>query len=319
MTNCIHDHGRWGKGDQLGAGHLLTPERTLAALRTVQRGQIIDMSHVIEVGAPRIAPNQTPYLMQIGPSSRGSIRRRRKMGAKNDAGSNLERIELTTHVGTHIDSLGHFTYGDRMHGGYSADLTVDDFGLLNLGIEHCPPMVTRGICLDVSGFDGDTHLKAGRPVRVDDLKRALDKAKLEIKPGDVVCLQTGWGQFFMKDNDRYVHGEPGIDLEAAQWLTSQDVVAIGADNMALEVLPGTNHPEALMPVHQHCLAEAGVYIIENLLMDKLVKGENKLLLHAVGSEIQRRDGMSCAPDCAGMILCRHWMKMSGLAGDIVRG
>jgi len=29
MTNCIHDHGRWGKGDQIGAGHLLTPELPL--------------------------------------------------------------------------------------------------------------------------------------------------------------------------------------------------------------------------------------------------------------------------------------------------
>ncbi len=270
MTNCIHDHGRWGRGDQIGAGHLLTPERTLNAMRSVQEGRIFDLSHAIEVGAPRMAPNQTPYLMQLGPTSAGSIRRRRKMGAKNDAGSNLERIEFTTHVGTHIDSLGHFTIGDRMHGGYSAEQTVDDFGLLNLGIEHCPPMIARGICLDVSGHDGSDHLAAGRPVKIDDLKRALDKAKLAIEPGDIVLIQTGWGRFFMTDNDRYVHGEPGIDIEAARWLTGQDVVAIGADNMALEVLPGSNHPEAIMPVHQHCLAEAGVYIIENVRMDEVL-------------------------------------------------
>ena len=93
MTSCIHDHGRWGKGDQLGAGHFLTPERTLAALRMVRDGRIVDMSHMIEIGAPRMAPNQSPYHIQAGPTSAGSIRRRRKMGAKNDAGSNLERIE----------------------------------------------------------------------------------------------------------------------------------------------------------------------------------------------------------------------------------
>lgn len=272
MTNCIHDHGRWGKGDQIGAGHLLTPDVTLAAMRSVRQGTIYDLSHTIEMGAPRMAPNQTPYVMQTGPTSRSSIRRRRKMGATNDAGSNLERMELTTHVGTHIDSLGHFTYGDRMHGGYSADLTVEDFGLTNLGIENCPPMVTRGICLDVSGLDGGTHLAAGRPVTRDDLARALDKAKLAIAPGDVVCIKTGWGRYFMTDNDRYVAGEPGIDLEAARWLCAQDVVAIGADNMAVEVLPGTNHPEVLMPVHQHCLAEAGVYLIENLALDEVLAG-----------------------------------------------
>lgn len=269
MTNCIHDHGRWGRGDQLGAGHFLTPERTLAALRRVERGEIIDLSHTIEVGAPRMAPNQTPYLMQMGPTSRGSIRRRRTMGATNDAGSNLERIELTTHVGTHIDALGHFTIGDRMHGGYSAETTVDDFGLARLGIEQCPPMVTRGVCIDVSALDGGSHLEAGRAVTVDDLKSALTRAKLAIEPGDVVCIRTGWGRYYMTDNEKYVAGEPGIDAEAARWLTAQDVVAIAADNMAVEVLPGTKHPEIIMPVHQHCLAEAGVHLIENMALDGL--------------------------------------------------
>ena len=91
MTNCIHDHGRWGKGDQLGAGHLLTPARTLAALKGVQDGRIIDMSHTIEMGAPRMVPAQPPYIMTASVTSRRSIIRRRGMGAKNDAGSNLER------------------------------------------------------------------------------------------------------------------------------------------------------------------------------------------------------------------------------------
>jgi len=272
MTNCIHDHGRWGKGDQIGAaGHLLTPEHTLKALGSVRNGCIIDLSHLIEIGAPRMAPNQSPYHIQVGPTSAGSIRRRRKMGATNDAGSNLERIEMTTHVGTHIDALGHFSKGDMLYGGYSATVTVDDFGLANLGIEHMPPIVTRGVLLDVSRFDGSDHLEAGRPVTIADLERALAAAKLSIEPGDVVCLNTGWGQFFMTDNERYLSGEPGIDEAAARWLTAQDCVAIAADNMALEVLPGTQHPEIVMPVHQHCLAEAGVHIIENLVMDELIE------------------------------------------------
>lgn len=271
MTGCIHDHGRWGKGDQLGAAHLLTPERTLGALKSVREGQILDLSHVIEIGAPRMAPNQSPYHIQAGPTSAGSIRRRRKMGATNDAGSNLERIEMTTHVGTHIDALGHFSKGDALYGGYSATETVDDFGLASLGIENMPPIVTRGILLDVSKHDGGDYLDAGRAVTIADLEKALSAAKLQIEAGDVVCVNTGWGRFFMSDNDRYVAGEPGIDAEAARWLTAQDCVAIAADNMALEVLPGTQHPEIVMPVHQHCLAEAGVHIIENLVMDPLIE------------------------------------------------
>ena len=86
----------------------------------------------------------------------------------------------------------------------------------------------------------------------------------------MICINTGWGRYFMKDNAKYLSGEPGLDAEAARWLTSQDVVAIGADNMAVEVLPGTKHPEIMMPVHQHCLAEAGVHLIENMLMDEVI-------------------------------------------------
>ena len=41
--------------------------------------------------------------------------------------------------------------------------------------------------------------------------------------------------------------------------------------MAVEVLPGTEHPKVSMPVHQHALVEAGVYLVENLMMDDLVR------------------------------------------------
>jgi kynurenine formamidase len=61
------------------------------------------------MNAPFMVPNQTPFLMSIWASWRDSIRRRRQLtGALKDAGANVERIEITAHVGTHIDALGHF-------------------------------------------------------------------------------------------------------------------------------------------------------------------------------------------------------------------
>ena len=83
-----------------------------------------------------------------------------------------------------------------------------------------------------------------------------------------MLIRTGWGRFFGTDNARYVAGEPGIDMAAARWLTSRDVVAIGCDNMAVEVLPNPDR-FLMMPVHQHVLAEAGVYLIENLALDEI--------------------------------------------------
>lgn len=271
MTACLHDHSRWGAGDQIGAGNLLTPERRLAALRLVREGRLLDLSHVIETGAPRIDPPQDPFVITISASSRNGVRRRRALGATNDAGTNLERIEMTTHVGTHIDALGHCSIGDRLYNGFSADEVVGDRGLTHLGVEHIPPIVTRGVLLDVAGLDGGAHLERGRAVTADDLRRAAAHAGVSVMEGDVVCIRTGWGRFFMADNQRYLSGEPGIELGAARWLTERGVVAIGCDNMAVEVVPGVDHPRTILPVHQHALAEAGVYLIENLALEDAVE------------------------------------------------
>lgn len=270
MTHAIHDHRRWPVGDQLGAGNYLTAEKRLEALALVRQGELFDLSHITEIGAPRFEPVQTPYLILGAPNWQGGVRRRRLAGATNDAGSNLERIEMTTHVGTHIDALGHFTIGSRMYGGNDANEIAGDFGLLKLGIEHAPAIVSRGLLLDVSNLDGKAYLEAGRSIGPRDIEHCLALRQLTIRPGDIVLIHTGWGRFYMSDNARYLSGEPGINLAAAQWLTQRGVTAIGTDTMAVEVLPGENDPTEKMPVHQHCLVEAGVYLIENLLLTPLI-------------------------------------------------
>jgi kynurenine formamidase len=266
----IHDHAKWGPADQLGAGNLLTVEKRLAALASVKQGTVYDVSHDIYMGAPYMAPNQTPFLMSIWGSWRDTIKRRRAMGAKNDAGTNLERIEMTVHVGTHIDALGHFSKGDMLYNGNRAADVVTDWGLEKLGIEHAPPMITRGLLFDVAGADGGQHLSPGRTVTPEELKRAADVGGFSVQPGDIALIRTGWGRYFGTDNAKYLEGEPGIDVPAARWLIDQGIAAIGADNMAVEVLPNPDKG-ITMPVHQFCLAECGVYLIENLMLEEMAR------------------------------------------------
>ncbi|HXT82066.1 MAG TPA: cyclase family protein [Acetobacteraceae bacterium] len=266
----IHDHAQWGPADQVGAGNLLTTEKRLAALASVSQGRVFDVSHEIFMGAPYMAPNQTPFLMSIFGSWRDTIKRRRKLGALNDAGTNLERIEMTAHVGTHIDALGHFSKGDMLYNGNRAADVVTDWGLDRLGIEHAPPMITRGLLFDVAGSTGRPHLDPGHTVTPDDLKRAADAGGFAVEPGDIALIRTGWGRYFGIDNARYLEGEPGIDVPAARWLIDQGITAIGADNMAVEVLPNPAKGVA-MPVHQFALAECGVYLIENLALEEIAQ------------------------------------------------
>lgn len=275
MTSINHDHAqwtprRWGPDDQLGAGNLLTAERRLAALSQVAQGRIYDLSHEIQMGAPFMAPNQTPFLISIWASWKDTIKRRRKMGAINDAGTNLERIEMTTHVGTHIDALGHFSKGATLYNDTPAAEVVTDWGLERLGIENVPPMITRGVLFDLPAVRGTPHLNPGETVTPDDLRRAAELGGFTVEPGDIALIRTGWGRYFGTDNARYLQGEPGIDVPGAQWLIEQGVVAIGADNMAVEVLPNPDHSLA-MPVHAFALAECGVYLVENLMLEELAR------------------------------------------------
>ncbi|MBS0639713.1 MAG: cyclase family protein [Proteobacteria bacterium] len=268
MPNLIHSHSQWGPADQIGAGNLLTVEKRLAALGSIRSGRMYDVSHEVFMGAPYMAPNQTPFLMSIFGSWRDTIKRRRKLGATNDAGTNLERIEMTAHVGTHIDALGHFSKGDMLYNNNPAAEVVTDWGLDRLGIEHAPPMITRGILFDVAGVTGGPHMLPGQTITPDHLKRAADTGGFSVEPGDIALIRTGWGRYFGVDNARYLEGEPGLDVPAAKWLIDQGITAIGADNMAVEVLPNPTKG-VLMPVHQYALAECGVYLIENLALEEL--------------------------------------------------
>ncbi|MGI6856120.1 cyclase family protein [Mesorhizobium sp. 1B3] len=258
-----HCHSQWGCREDIGAGVHLTPEKTLSALALVREGQVLDISHDIYYGAPCMPPNQTPFLMSIFSGWKDTIKRRRKLGHVNEMGTNLERVEMTMHVGTHIDALGHASIGDRLFNNRSAEEVVTNWGLDALGAEHIPPMITRGLLFDVGGEEG---LRTGQVVSVDDLRRAADRGGFAVEKGDVAMIRTGWGRHFEVDNAKYLHGEPGIDVAGAEWLIEQGVVAIGSDNMAVEVLPNPD-PSLVMPVHQLALAEHGVYLIENLALE----------------------------------------------------
>ncbi len=253
-----------------GAAAQARPADRLAALSLVKQGLLFELDQPIHAGSPRFDRVQPPYAMSLWSRAGNVIRALRKQGVKNDPGVNLEAVHMTFHVGTHIDSLGHFTVGDEMYGGLSAESVVGDQGLRDLGAETIPSLITRGVCIDLAGIDGGEYLEGGRPIDAQTLSNRVDELGLAIQPGDTVLLRTGWGRFYGVDNPKYCASEPGIDLGAARWLTDRGVYAIGSDTMAVEVLPGEQR-SVMMPVHQHALVEKGVYLIENLCLDELAR------------------------------------------------
>ena len=65
----------------------------------MERGQIYDLSQVIEVGAPQLLPFQSPFIQSMYCTA-GNTRRllQEAMGFTDGGGAFLERVEMTMHV-----------------------------------------------------------------------------------------------------------------------------------------------------------------------------------------------------------------------------
>jgi len=101
-----------------------------------------------------------------------------------------------------------------------------------------------------------------------DLTGALEQQGTEIRPGDVVLIHTGWGSLWMRDNERFVQTQPGIGLEAGQYLVDRQIVMAGSDNWGIEVVPNPDDSLAF-PVHQLFILKNGIYNLENLATEEL--------------------------------------------------
>jgi kynurenine formamidase len=173
-------------------------------------------------------------------------------------------------VGTQFDGLGHIGIGDLFYNGNDrADFSRPD-GLVKLGVENVGPLVTRGVLVDVAAFKGVARLDGGYEITVADLRGTLERQRMEIRSGDVVIVHTGWGSLWNVDNAAFVAAAPGVGLEAARYLVEREVVLVGSDTWATEVVPNPN-PELAFPVHQLLIPRSGIYIFENLLTEELAR------------------------------------------------
>lgn len=231
---------------------------TDALLSAVSGGvRIVELGQPFFTGMP-CSPNHPGFRMTL-------IRRHGDM-VRPDGGSAANEIIVTGgHVGTHVDALSHVSHDGVMHGGVDAAQSQLGGQFKELGAEHTPALLTRGVLLDVAATQGVDVLPAGYGVTVEDLTAAADRAGVEVRRGDVALIRTGWARHF-GDPSVYLgqtDGVPGATPEAAQWLADAGVVTTGADTTAYEqIRPGAGH--SVLPAHRILLVENGIHIIEHL-------------------------------------------------------
>jgi kynurenine formamidase len=229
-------------------------DRLLAAVTAGVR--LVELGQPLFTGMP-CSPNH--------PGFRMVLQRRHGDQVRPDGGSAANEVIITGgHVGTHIDALAHVSQDGLLHGGLSAEDVQRSGRMSTLGSDHIPPMLARGVLLDVAGAHGVDVLPPGYGVTEDDLRAP----GVEVRPGDVVLVRTGWARHF-HDTTTYLGqetGVPGVTEEAARWLAERGVLASGADTTAYErIPPGDGH--RVLPVHRIMLVDNGIHIIEHLNLE----------------------------------------------------
>jgi len=116
-----------------------------------------------------------------------------------------QKITTVMHSGTHIDAPGHVVEGAPL-------------------LHEIPLSAFFGTGVVVS-----IPKKKWEVVTPDD----LEAARPEIRPGDIVIVNTGWHHHY-SDSAKYYAYSPGFYKEAGEWFAAREVKAVGTDTQALD-------------------------------------------------------------------------------------
>jgi kynurenine formamidase len=278
--------GPWGKDDEVGSLNAMSAASVKAALSLVKEGKVYDL------GVPYDAesfkwPGHSPgvILTYRGPEG---VRRQGDFKPATDAKLNPEKIAwhscalfINDNVGTQIDGLGHITEGanNQWYNGFKEADWGGNFGIRKCDSTTIPPIITRGVLIDVASFRKVDALPSHYRITAEDLQGALEKQNTSLKPGDTVLIRTGtlryWGANGKNHDKLGQHDNAGIDLAAAKWLVEQKgAILIGSDTSGLEHGPGPEEKQTFIPVHRYLLIHQGVHIgefhnLEDLARDRV--------------------------------------------------
>jgi kynurenine formamidase len=267
--------GRFGADDERGMLNLLTPDVVLASMGVPTTGKVYSLALPIQRnGVPyfdyRGAPTRLPLTHQ---SDHGQFA---LYGGPEHLGANEDVLILASHNETHIDALSHVFNERKMYNGIPVEVVSAAAGSTKLGIEKIRWIVGRAIMLDfVRFFGADGCIDKTHGITSEELEACAKAQGTEIRKGDIVLVRTGWIDNFMANHDRGPadvvsggdFGQPGLAKEASSFMDKYDIVAIGCDNSAIEVLgrPG----DGFLDGHVEFLVNRGIHLVEHLMLKEM--------------------------------------------------
>lgn len=249
----------YGPDDEIGAANKLTPALAAKAAGLVTDGKVYALGVTLDKFTPAYPPRSMSIAV-LQPQQGGSM----GLGPTNTT-YNDDIFMGWLGIGSQIDGLGHIGDNHVYYNGFKGpDFTHGD-GLTKLGIEKVPPIVTRGVMLDMAKYYGMDMLPEGKAYTREDIIAAADQQGVTFEDGDVVLFHSGWMNLLEEGGDpaRFGAAEPGLGKTGAEFLIEQGAIAIGGDTWGLEAVP-FEEGVGVFEVHQMLLAHNGIYILENM-------------------------------------------------------
>lgn len=250
---------KWGASDERGAANHMKPETVMRASRLIRTGEVIELGRVLAGDMPLFGTRR----FEVHTKRTGG-----PMGANKRISNEELVVTEIGQVGTQFDMFSHQGIDGQLYNCIKSDEIATRNGFTKLGVDRIGLLYTRGVLIDVAALKGVDMLPAGYEITPDDLQSALKRQGQQLQPGDAVLIHSGWGKLWGVDNAKYNGNPPGIGAPAAEWLAKQDIMLIGADTFAVEVVPNPDKQISL-PVHQIALVVNGIFLLENVKLDEL--------------------------------------------------
>lgn len=261
----------WGPTDELGRLNLMTDASRAAVLSRVDGGKVYDLAVEYFIGMPGWFEAGDPkYTIWMTHTPNGTVVDD-PMGVGKHMNEHVSytgsAVSMYAHTGTHIDSLNHFGLNGKIYNGFSADKHLGDRGWIKTGAETIPPIVARGVIIDMARAKGVDVLPPGYFIEREDIVAALKRQNTQLAEGDVVLVRTGRMQAY-EDTDAYLENPPGLGMSGARYLVENGVMIVGGDNLSLEAFPSQVEGNYI-PVHTYLLAQHGIPIMELVNLEEI--------------------------------------------------
>ena len=240
------------------------PAELLSALSLVKRGKVYDLASVLNKDMPQggadtfhgfsLSQYRLPNAL-INPDYKGYD-------------FSMDVMTCSPHLGTHIDALIHVQYSGMIYGGEHMREALGVDGWKKHGMETVPPIIGRGVLIDMAAFYGVDIIEDGFEITAVDLESALGKQGVALQKGDIVLVRTGKYAEFLAGDENYFARQPGVGAGGARWLYKQGMAVLGTDTTSTEPAP---FPDSANTTHCAMLIESGVHILEIMDLDKIAE------------------------------------------------